>query len=156
TSLQNGRMHGGLMDGQGNYLLELDGVLVQNLYIVESDPSGGAAGVIYTYAGIVRVPVAYFLGVWTESQPGQGEFMATLYRPVTKISGGNLLAGLMSGTFVLEGGPGDDFIGVDGIDGIGLDEVDDLPEEIGIDDNKWAGGPPIDVSKLMYASLVKM
>src|SRR6185436_4906604 len=76
TSLQNGRMHGGLMDGQGNYLLELDGVLVQNLYIVESDPSGGAAGVIYTYAGIVRVPVAYFLGVWTESQPGQGEFMA--------------------------------------------------------------------------------
>jgi hypothetical protein len=155
TGNAKGRLHGGFMDGQGNYLLEIDGVLVENYYLVESPRSGSAYGVVFATAGFMRAPVAYFLGLWVEPTPGVGEFMATLYEPLNQVGGGNLLAGVMAGSFSLDG-PGDDFVGIDGVDGIGLDEVDDLPHEIGIQDNKWAGGPPIDVSSLMYTSLIKL
>ncbi len=156
ATAQNGRLHGGLMDGHGGYLLEIDGVLVENHYIVETVPSGTAYGAVYANFGFIRAPVAYFLGVWREEVPGLGDFWATLYRSLTMVGQGGELAGVMAGNFILEGGPGIDFFGLDGVDGIGLDEVDDLPNEIGILDDRWAGGPPVDLSCLMYDALVDL
>ncbi len=162
--VKDGQMHGAMSDGSGAYMLELNGVVIENAYLVGgSNPQGQAFGVISTYDGFHHDAVAYFLGVWEEVQPGQGELLATIYRLANDGLGAHYeLAGLMAGDFILEGTPtdgdlvGSHFEGIDGVDGIGLDELDDGPTSVGIEKKHWAGGPPILVSDLMWSSLRRL
>src|SRR5687768_10663425 len=79
--VQDGHIQGGMSDGSGSYLLELNGVLTQDLYPVGGENATGQTyGVISTYDGYHHSPVAYFIGRWEVVQPGQGEVMATIYR----------------------------------------------------------------------------
>lgn len=158
--VKNGQLHGAMSDGQDGYLLELNGVVIENAYPVGGgNPQGQTFGVISTYDGFHHSAVAYFLGLWEEVYLGQGEVMAAVYRLAHDETGAHYeFAGLMAGEFILCGGPLTNvtFEGIDGIDGIGLDELDDGPTVVGIGKNLWAGGPPILVSDLMWSSLRRL
>lgn len=162
--VKDGQLHGAMSDGGDAYLLELNGVVIENAYLVGGEnPQGQTFGVISTYDGFHHEAVAYFIGVWEEVMPGQGEVMATIYRLVNDGLGAHYeLAGLMAGDFILEGTPiegnliASQFEGIDGVDADGLDELNDGPTSVGIDKLHWAGGPPILVSDLMWSSLRRL